>query len=479
MRTTKIIIRQMYGISQLDLSGKSVEITGPKGAGKSSALDAIRYNLTNRSNRDYIVKQGADEGEIIIETDTGLRIDRKRKAEMDTSSLGLKDNGLNVPRPQSFLDDIFTPLQLNPVEFISLPPKEQNRMILDLIDYKWDLETIRGWFGELPKGVDWHQNILQVLYQIQAENGVYYQTRQQINSEKLYKRKAAEDIAKTIPDGYDADRWEAYDTGAKYKELAKIQQENGRIQRAKAFRDSYDNKLRGIKADREIAVNAAKEEIAGERSGLEKTIERLRAEIKAAEDKLAGLDDKLHDKIAVADAQFEEAKAKLDADIGVANDYAGREPTPTDALQKEIDQAEGMKKHINEFRRMRQMQQEVDKLQADADELTRKIDLSRSLPGQILAKAKIPVEGLTVEKGIPLVHGLPLSNLSDGEKLDLCVDVTLAKKQDGVLQIILIDGAERLDKKSRDALYAKCKAKGLQFIATRVTDGDGMEVTEL
>ena len=48
-----------------------------------------------------------------------------------------------------------------------------------------------------------------------------------------------------------------------------------------------------------------------------------------------------------------------------------------------------------------------------------------------------------------------------------------------MLQIILIDGAERLDKKSRAALYEKCKAKGLQFIATRVTDGDGLEVTEL
>ena len=191
------------------------------------------------------------------------------------------------------------------------------------------------------------------------------------------------------------------------------------------------------------------------------------------------MDGKLQDKIAVADAEFREAKAKLDADIGIANDYADREPTPTDAIQKEIDQAETMKKHINEFRRMQQMQKEVDQLQADADELTRKIELARALPGEILSKAKIPVEGLTVEKGIPLVNGLPISNLSDGEKLDLCVDVTLAKKRDGVLQIILIDGAERLDKNSRAALYEKCKAKGLQFIATRVTDGDGLEVTEL
>lgn len=45
--------------------------------------------------------------------------------------------------------------------------------------------------------------------------------------------------------------------------------------------------------------------------------------------------------------------------------------------------------------------------------------------------------------------------------------------------VILIDGAERLDKESRERLYAKCKAKGLQLIATRVTDSEELEVTEL
>ena len=34
-------------------------------------------------------------------------------------------------------------------------------------------------------------------------------------------------------------------------------------------------------------------------------------------------------------------------------------------------------------------------------------------------------------------------------------------------------------KESRDRLYAKCKEKGLQLIATRVTDSDALEVTEL
>ena len=84
---------------------------------------------------------------------------------------------------------------------------------------------------------------------------------------------------------------------------------------------------------------------------------------------------------------------------------------------------------------------------------------------------------LTVENGVPLLRGLPISNLSDGELLELCVDISVSKP--GQLQIILVDGAERLDKESRDRLYAKCKEKGLQLIATRVTDSDALEVTVL
>jgi hypothetical protein len=89
----------------------------------------------------------------------------------------------------------------------------------------------------------------------------------------------------------------------------------------------------------------------------------------------------------------------------------------------------------------------------------------------------MPIEGLTVKDGIPLVNGLPVSNLSDGEKLDLCVDVAAARI-DG-LKIILIDGTEKLDDESRERLYKKCLDNGLQIIATRTTSDDELTITVL
>lgn len=476
MKTTLIKIKNILGIQDLTLNGASVELTGTNGTGKSSVLDAIRYALTNSAGRDVIIRKGASEAELLLETDTGLHILRKKRND-SSDYKQIRESGKDVPSPETFLRDIFTPLQLDPVAFTQMPKAEQNRIILDLIEFDWDLNWIRDQFGEIPPGVDYQQNILQVLAQIQAENGAYFQARQEINRDIRSKKAIAEDIAKDIPAGYQAERWEEYDTGAKYKRLAEIQTHNNNIQRAKTFRDSYQNKLRGLEANRDIAINTERQAMTAEREGLQKSIERMKAEIKAAEDKLAGLDARLEDKIKVAQSNYEAAVAKLKADTEVADEWADKEPIPTAELQAELDTAEAMKRHLNEYRRMQGVLIDIDKLTSASEEYTRKIELARTLPGEILKTATIPVKGLTVENGVPLIHGLPVTNLSEGEQLDLCVDVTISKP--GTLQIILIDGAEKLSNPNRERLYAKCKAKGLQFVATRTTDDDTLEVHQL
>jgi DNA repair exonuclease SbcCD ATPase subunit len=476
MKTSKITIKSLFGISEQQINGNSIEITGQKGAGKTSVLDAIRYCLTNRSNRDWIIKEGENEGEIIVETDSGLTIDRKARTNK-ADSININENGNRITKPETFLKSIITPLQLNPVEFTQMTKQEQNRAILDLIDFKWDMNWIKEQFGEIPQGVDYEQNILQILNDIQSENGVYFQSRQDINREIRNKKAFVEDIAKDIPSDYQAEKWKNYDLSSKYEELMKIRDRNNKIERARAFKDSYDNKLRGIEATREMEISGAEKVIANEKDNLNSTIARLKAEIKACEDKLLTIDDKLQDKVKIANSNYDVAKAKLDSDIGVAEQFISLPITPVDDLQNEINEAEKMMKHLNEYFRMTSMQSEIAELKEVSEAYTEKIELARELPGEILETATLPVEGLTVKDGIPLINGLPISNRSDGELLELCVDIAIHNPSG--LQIILIDGAEKLDDISRKKLYEKCKDKGLQFIATRTTNDSELLVTEL
>ena len=67
--------------------------------------------------------------------------------------------------------------------------------------------------------------------------------------------------------------------------------------------------------------------------------------------------------------------------------------------------------------------------------------------------------------------------LVNGEKLQLCVDVTLGDENN--LKLILIDGTEKLSEENRKKLYEICKEKGLQIVASRTTDNNELNIVEL
>lgn len=473
---TKIKIKNLFGIREYEADGSSLELSGKNGTGKSSVLDAIKYALTNKSDRDYIVHKGETEGEIIVETDTGLSIDRKaRTNKADYKSV--KRNGLEVGSPEAFLRELFTPLQLNPIEFMNMDKKQQNAIILDMIEYPWDMNKIKEWFGEIPAWVSYDQNILSVLNDIQAENGDYYQNRRNIDRDIRNKKAFVEEIADGIPAGYDVEKWENASAGDIYRQIERIQKENQNIERAKLLRDSRDSKIRKFDADREIEITALDREISNRANQIDKSIASLKEQIRAYETEKESLTSKKQDKLEVIEQTYKANVARFDAEIAEYAEYADKQPQDVATLQEQAQEIEKMQSHINEYKRMLRLQSEIEELQVQSQQLTDKIEKARTLPGEILTNCTIPIDGLTVENGTPLINGLPVSNLSEGEKLDLCIDVAIQNPNG--LNIILIDGVEKLATDLREKLYQKCKDKGLQFIATRTTDDDTMTVVTL
>ena len=93
MKISKITIKQLFGIKEWQGDGKNIELVGDNGTGKTSVIDAIRYALTNSSDREFIVKNGETEGEIYIETDNGLSIDRKARTAQLAYELEMVSTG--------------------------------------------------------------------------------------------------------------------------------------------------------------------------------------------------------------------------------------------------------------------------------------------------------------------------------------------------------------------------------------------------
>lgn len=478
MKISKLKIENLFGIEQLELDGKSVELTGSNGVGKSSVLDAIRLALTNNSKRKYVVKNGKTEGRIFVKLDDGTSIDRKKRTDKSDYKSIKDENGNEINSPEAFLRDIFTPLQLEPVEFLSMNEQEQNRILLNLIEFNKDKkEFIKEKFGEEINWVNYDESILEILNQIQAKEGKYYQDREEINRNIRNALAIAADIAKDIPEGYDAEKWRNFTLSEKYEALNKMKEYNDKVERAIAYKENYNNTVNGYKGEYDSNIADINTRKNNEKASIENTIKEYETKIIELKKDLENLDNKYKVYETEVKGAFDSKVAKLEENIKIANEWADKPKMETETVENELKIAEEMKGHINEYDRMIEMQQNAENLKNVSEGLTNKIELARTLPGEILKEVNIPVKNLTVENGIPLLNGLPVGNLSEGEKLQLCVDVTLSDNNN--LKLILIDGTEKLSEENRKKLYEICKEKGLTVIATRTTDNPELKIIEL
>ena len=395
-KITKIKIKNLFGISEFEADSKSIELLGGNGTGKTSVLDAIRYALTNRSSRACIVKQGATEGEIIIETDAGLAITRKPRTNK-TDYKSIKQDGKEIQSPEAVLAEVISELQLNPVAFINMDRKEQNRIILDLIEYHWDLNTIKEWFGEIPQGVDYQKHILEVLKQIAAEDGFYFTQRQEVNRKIRFKKQLIEETQKELPENFNAEKWEKYDLQAIHTQIEKARQHNAQIEKAENLKANYDNKIRGFQAEKEMKKQEIRNGFADKEVELASTIARLQAELEAAKKELVSIPNAEKDKFEIIEAEYQKNVAQFNEELKAFEPFLQQPKTNILPLQEEAEAALKMKQVLPQYNKMLAMNTELTELQAVSDEFTRKIELARTLPATILAEANMPLGEMSID----------------------------------------------------------------------------------
>ncbi len=113
--------------------GSTVIVGGKNGAGKTSALDAIKAALGGRRNcPEEPVRRGTSKAEIVLETDD-FTVVRNFTAKGATNLTVTAAGGGIFTSPQAMLDSLVGSLSFDPLEFSRMKPLDQAEVVRQLV----------------------------------------------------------------------------------------------------------------------------------------------------------------------------------------------------------------------------------------------------------------------------------------------------------------------------------------------------------
>lgn len=113
---------------------------------------------------------------------------------------------------------------------------------------------------------------------------------------------------------------------------------------------------------------------------------------------------------------------------------------------------------------------DADELKEQYEDLTREIESIRADKMALLADAKLPLDGLTVEKGELVYNGNAWDCMSGSDQLRVATAIVRALKPE--CGFVLVDKLEQFDSQTLQEFGAWAESQDLQIIGTRVSTGD-------
>ena len=416
MKIVKLTIHNFLKLKDIEMNpSKTNVIVGKNKQGKTSILKAIRAAFTGDADSNSI-RIGEGKAEITVELDE-LNIKRTITEKGNYLDISNKE-GMKMPAPQKYLDGILGTFSFNPIEFFEKKPTERKKYLLNAIKLTITQDELATYTGEKLAGLDYDAHALEVVEQARK---FYYDKRTAANSEKTKKEKALQELNSKIPEGFDPSK-------VNEEHIAKFRDAIQKDKEEKIKKENHELNLRKLQ-NREM-------EIKGEIASLEQKLKVVQKDIVDA----ISVTFDVSDDMSIAAA--EESLAKLEAQ---------RETVFT------VKRADEVREELSIAI------QEADKLDAVVKKLTKEV------PEDLIAKAKLPVEGLTISGDDILINGVSLDNLSSSEQLRFGLEIVRALNGD--FKVICVDGIETLDKESFEFFLKEIEADDFQYFVTRV-EGD-------
>lgn len=475
MNISLLNLKSCLGIKKLEFSpGKITIIEGAEGTGKTSILESIQRFFWNKSERSGVFVYKDDEGtdekaEIYIDLDDGTTMKKYINPENKVTTAGIEKDGMSPKSPEAFLKALVSERQLNPISLIHMEDKELTDLILSLIPIKITEADLKEWLLEIPPFIDCSKHGLQVCKDVVD---VYFNKRTEVNRRIKDLTGETKGEAAKLPKDYDPEAWRNVSLTEKYDAIKAANDVNGNRQVQQAKIDSKNTVIDSLRNQAKVAIAEVKQKSADGKKTTEDKIADLKRQISALESELAQADAVCIEKVKTTTEHYKELADAADKEAEEAKKYLDNNPAvdivPLEAAHEEAD---NMKSFVRSADNLKVKQDELVAKEIESTKLTEKIEYMRTKPQMLLAKAEMPIEGLSVDgQGNVLINSRPIVNLSGGERIKFAMNIVRATA--GPLKIILIDGFEKLSPKGQAEFIQECSGDGFQYIVTKVTDGE-------
>ena len=426
-----IKLTNCLGIEEKEINiGKVTLIDGKSRSGKTTIIDSIRKGLKNEDVRPKFVT-GEGKGIVFMQFDEDLEVTRTIKGD-NKSTVKVSQNGMSPSSPQTYLNDFFGSNDFAPIDWLKKKDKEQTEDLLKLLPITVTQEEITKLTGR-SVSADYSKHGLVVCEELEKH---FMDERKGVNADVKAYEINIQDAKTNLPPNYDAEAYRNVSLNELFAEISDIEAGNRKIKESQSIIDNAN-----------VIIESANQEYENRYEDMVEEFKRRKQE----------LENKRKEKVDKATADAEEAKK-----------FATKEIKDTAQLKENVAEIEKMKGYIVTADKLKVYEDELAKWSKEADKLTEIIKKIRNYPTELLTKTKSPIEGMGVANGVVTINGLPIKNLSDGEKMLLSIEV--AKATAGKYKFILLNGLEQLDWTLQKELFAKMQADEFQYVVTRVAD---------
>lgn len=417
MKLTKLKIKNILGIEDIEFdAGKFTTITGANSSGKSSIFKAIQ-NVFQGGHEANLVRKGEEKGEIVLVFDDGVTARKVVTEEKSVLAVSGHKNG------KTYLDSISDITAINPISFLAGSESERLKILLESMTIELPearlLELLNG--ERMPYGEP-----LEVLEKVRKN---LYDKRTGENRMVAGTKANIIGLEATLPPRSEVKDFEA--------ELGKVEGELEELRAKRSGAEAERNteterKVQSYKDTRDAEIEAIREKYGA-----------LIEETKAAHS--AGY--------AKTQMEYESASEPLKTKIAELKESVKTQAV-TESTKKAIARAKS----------------ELASYEAESARLDKALEEIAQIKLDILAKT--PFQGLEIKDGRIYINNIPFTQLNTAAQVAFTLKLAKLRTEGKELKLVCLDNMECLDEQTLTAFKTAAAKTDLQFIITRVGNGE-------